>query len=283
MNRKPFKYAVLKYRPSYLLDEQVNVGILIVFPEDHLVEFLYPQHLQRLTHLFPDAELAFVRRYLIGFKNRAAQLSKKNLFVAAEKDNLITDEFLVQDATALFFTEWKSGSYRSPADLLRHFSQTYFSLYEEHVDESKHDEEYLKTQINQRLRQDEEKYALIKRDVILANNRAEVEFDFAWQNGKVNLVRTVGFDLKSREGILNKSHLWFGRLTNLRSDIEAKQAEVHFLLSKPRDPELLKSFDTALAVLKDIDLPQKIYLEKDIEDYVKYALDTLHPLPPTLF
>ena len=31
---KPFSYSVLKYRPSYLLDERINLGLLFSFPKE---------------------------------------------------------------------------------------------------------------------------------------------------------------------------------------------------------------------------------------------------------
>ena len=41
MNKK-FQYCVLKYRPSYLLDERVNVGLLFIFLEEQTIRFIYP-------------------------------------------------------------------------------------------------------------------------------------------------------------------------------------------------------------------------------------------------
>ena len=63
MNQK-FQYSVLKYRPSYLLDERVNIGILFRFEtkadygegigDENNLFFSYPNQLKRISDFFPN-------------------------------------------------------------------------------------------------------------------------------------------------------------------------------------------------------------------------------------
>jgi len=129
MNTKQFKYAVLKYRPSYWLDEQVNIGLLFLFPEDGCVEFLAPKRLGRLSHLCPGIQLSLIRQHLTAFRAKAAAMRKRNLFVEATRANLLETEFLVPDANALFFSEFKTGQYADAAATLEHYRKAYFDVY----------------------------------------------------------------------------------------------------------------------------------------------------------
>lgn len=130
MNTKQFKYAVLKYRPSYWLDEQVNIGLLFLFPEDGRVEFLAPSRLRRLTQLYPDIQLSLIRQHLTAFRAQAAAIRKRNLFEVASRENLLETEFLVPDANALFFSEFKTGQYADAAATLEHYRKAYFNVYD---------------------------------------------------------------------------------------------------------------------------------------------------------
>jgi hypothetical protein len=128
---KVFKYYLLKYRPSYLLDEQVNLGVLFFFPEDDKVQFVYPAHLSRLTALYPDADLGFIQRILASFQIKAMLLSDKQQLKNTALDFLIEKEFFVADANSFFFSKPKSGIYSTIDTTVDFFKNQYLAYYTE--------------------------------------------------------------------------------------------------------------------------------------------------------
>jgi Protein of unknown function (DUF3037) len=128
---KIFKYTLLKYRPSSVLDEQVNIGILFIFSDDNKVFFSYPKRLARLSALFPEVDLNDVKHYLSAIQLKANELSNKDLSTKTTKDNFIENEFFVADANSFFFSDFKIGVYETEAieKMVTHFTNQYFVNY----------------------------------------------------------------------------------------------------------------------------------------------------------
>lgn len=132
---KIFRYSLLKYRPSAVLDEQVNVGILFIFLGDNKVTFLFPQSLNRLNALYPDIDLQDTKQYLYAIQEKANQLARKDLAVETAADNFIDKAFFLADANSFFFSEFKAGIYETNSidKIIQHFSQQYFKAYNNNV------------------------------------------------------------------------------------------------------------------------------------------------------
>jgi Protein of unknown function (DUF3037) len=153
MKNQPFHYTVLKYRPNYLLDEQINIGLLFVFPSEKSAKFLFPTNLSRLKTLFPKANIGFIRQYLDAFQWKANSL--KSNFRKIEIDQwlsskekpleeyinphdlddkslnkILADNFVVPDATSFYFSDWKSGEHHDFPALLEYYRNLYFSVFE---------------------------------------------------------------------------------------------------------------------------------------------------------
>lgn len=126
--KQPFKYAVLQYRPSYLLDERVNVGLLFHFVEEKTVEFVFPEHLSRINHLFPGEEPHLLRQYLRSFKNETLGLNKNPLYLNQID---LTASLLTPDANAFCFSDWKTGLYADRQATLAHYQKLFFKYYGE--------------------------------------------------------------------------------------------------------------------------------------------------------
>jgi hypothetical protein len=152
MNDKSYYYTVLKYRPNYLLDEQINVGLLFVFLNENRSVFLFPKNLTRLKTLFPKANIGFIRQYLEAFEWQANQLRNeisfivenanpdkdkslpyflhKSVFIDKPLSDLVAEKFVVPDATSFYFSDWKSGFDNDTDELLKHYHNLYFAVYE---------------------------------------------------------------------------------------------------------------------------------------------------------
>lgn len=128
---KIFKYSLLKFRPSSVLDEQVNIGILFIFLEDNRVFFRFPNSLNRLKALFPDIDLKDTQLYLSAIQDKALQLSYKNVTAEANSENFIAKSFFLADANSFFFSDFKAGIYETEGieKIVHHFTQQFFEPY----------------------------------------------------------------------------------------------------------------------------------------------------------
>lgn len=122
--KKIFSYSVLRFRPSYLLEEQINVGLLFVFKGAHQVVFIYPENLDRVRQFYPKADSNILKKYLQSFEKKARNLSSH----AMNLDNVF-QTFIPNDANSLYLTSPKSGYYSDINTTLDYYRREYFSIY----------------------------------------------------------------------------------------------------------------------------------------------------------
>ncbi len=279
---KKFQYCVLKYRPSYLLDERVNIGLLFLFPDDAQIRFAFPPTLSRLSSLYPDIDLTLIRQYLKHFEQRSNELVQKNLFLAVENTALVASEFLIPDANALFFSNFKVGKYTDLNDIIKYYSNIYFTVYNDGHDLGQHDEKYLNHRFWSFLETENSKRGLFQKNYTIKTDNLSTDFDFAWQNGSTNLVKTLGFDLVKKESIQNKAVRWFGEITQLQINEKLTNNRIDFLVSKPSNQQLFNAYDNALRILDSIKAEKSILEEENLGSYLEKALVEVKPLFGTL-
>lgn len=278
MAPKKYQYALLKYRPSILLGEQANVGFLLLLPDEGCLAFYYPTALARLKNLFPGTRLSFIRSCLRTFEFTATQLSQSDEWLKLDREKLLSTHFIGRDSSSLVFSDWRFGFYTSNNALVHEFTDRYFAVYYDQLHNTrKHDESYLNKYFARLIEKQLNLNQLIRRDVPIRSNHVNVQFDFAWQNGHVNLVRSLGFDLLNEQSILDKSQLWYGKLNLLEQELGAKDAEVHFLVSKPNAKNLNDAYQSAINVLERLKGPKRIIEEDKVDEYLVDMAQTIKP------
>ncbi len=276
MNKQYF-YTVLKYRPSYLLEEQVNIGLLFIFPGTEEIRFLYPTHLGRVSKLYPDADLPLLKRYLKTFERVAKKIQLAHY---AEKLPSITTAFIPKDASSLYFSDFKSGTYADVSTLLKYYKDLYFGVYLDHSKKRK-DKAYLKKAFNQRLRKfstSPEKLKLFKEDIEIPNRISTTRFDYIWQNGRTNFVKFNSFDLQDEHYLQEKAFKLWGEISSLNGLLKTDSYQIDILVSKPRKKSLFPAYDKALQLLESLTTQHRITEEEALDDYVHEAIDTVRPL-----
>jgi Protein of unknown function (DUF3037) len=276
---KPFQYSVLKYRPSYLLDERVNVGLLFHFVGDQRLVFVHPSSLKRISQSFPQlAKLSDIRRYLEAFARQAGKLTKNGFEASAKLEDIIGRGFLVNDANSFFFSEVKFGFYESLQETLDYYTNQYFHFYENDSLRPAHNDAFVRSRFENLLKEAAHskgiKANLFQKGVTLDNKIGKTEFDYGWQNGTSNLVKTLGFDLSDDGYIQEKAFRWFGTVTHLKEFAREKDLRFDFLVAPPANRGLFEAYDHALEVLSSIEANKKIVEEKGIRDYVEDAVET---------
>jgi hypothetical protein len=280
MNLKAFQYSLLKYCPSYALGEQVNVGIVFFFREDLELKFIFPTALSRLHSLFPSTDIRILKSYIKNINTKINALSKdKALLEKSILEEILKDKVLTPDSNSLYFDEIKTSKYTTIGQSLDYYYNSYFSVYHNQEKNLKHSDQYLIKQFSDKINTNKKFNALVKRSVKVSNKRGiQTTFDFAWQNGHVNLIKPLSFDLIHKNSIQEKSVKWFGYVTQLEARAKAENLVFNFLVAKPSNKALYKSYEEALTILEDKKEVVELVFEEKIDAYLEEAQDTIQPL-----
>lgn len=278
-------YCLLKYRPSAVLGEQVNLGIIFFLKEEGELKFIFPAALGRLNSLFPGVDINRVKQYLKNFKNTVNTFSKNNveLIKTTSAEKLLGDYLLVPDSNSLFFSEMRTTRYAKLEELLQQYDEKYFSAYYERHDDEKHSDQYL---LSRFAKKNEQKSLakLFKKGVSVANKKGiTTKFEYAWQNGHINLIKPLSFDLVHKSSIQEKSVKWYGYLSQLEEVALQKDLIFNFLLAKPANKELAKPFEDAISILEEKKNIVKLIYEDALEAYVADAEATIKPFQEASF
>jgi hypothetical protein len=93
-----------------------------------------------------------------------------------------------------------------------------------------------------------------------------------WENGTLNAVKGVSFDLKEETAILDKSVLITAQLNYLHSEAEKQNIRFDLLISPPKRPDLFAAYENALKTLSDISANKKIVTEDKLSEYASSTL-----------
>ena len=105
----------------------------------------------------------------------------------------------------------------------------------------------------------------IKTEYVVKTESVDLKFDFAWKNGKVNLVSAVGFDYADDSSIDEKAFKWFGRLNHLNS-LQTDYVP-NLLISKP-ELSHTKAFNKAYKLLKAAPTSTQFIEQSEFPDYI---------------
>jgi hypothetical protein len=276
--QKKYYFALLRYCPSFILGEQVNIGILYFFPDENKVDFVFPSTLVRLKDFYPEVQLRVVREYLQHIKKTSQNIIlETNTFFPENPQELIEKYFGLPNSVSIYFESPKLGFYSSIETLKKQHDTLYFQSYYAKTGRNPHDEAYLKQTFEKQLATFDFKPDLLEKQYIIQGKRSKIKFEYAWQNGVLNLVQPLSFDLTEAHSIQNKSFTWFGKLNQIKQQITDKKIHIDFLLAEPQNNALKDSCDEAIENLKDIgDGIFNVIPENEIEDYAREVVKNAH-------
>lgn len=279
-----FYYSTLQYRHSIALGEQLNVAVLVLFPEVPEVRFLFPDQLRRLSLAYPGTPEGIVKKYLASMAKRVVTLNRNPELFASydlvhQPEVFLASEFLQADDSALQFGPFRSGVlYDTPekvAQSLYHLLLSHYTLEQEQT--RRHNEQYLSQKFRKIVKAKAPslfEQNLIEENKLIRRNEQEYSFDFAWRNGAYKLVKSISFDVKKAETIQIKSERYFGQFTILADEADKENWRFDLLLARPSDKRLFKPYDKAVDILSRS--PHvKLVEEKGIDNYVDSAIGEL--------
>lgn len=240
---KTYEYQVLRYLPDRVSGEFVNVGLVLFQPEDRFLKAGFVRSVSRVSSFFPGLDGRSLQRrlrHLEGMLEEFADRLNLDRQVLLERPTSlasITNRFLVNDDTALQFSESKSG-------LDDDFDLTFSELYDRLVENYTPD-------ISEDVRTDQDVWRKLYRPLFEKRNITNrlqahkvttakdiIEFPYAWKNEIWHCYEPVTFDLKKADSVKNKVYRWVGRLDELRTSEEPLTLQL--LAALPTDdPELI--------------------------------------------
>lgn len=275
-----YKYCILKYKHNVFLEESINIGVLIYFSNISKFSFTYSKNLSRIKHIYDNVPEKTIKEYLRQIEFRIKKISHidNDIFHSLEvKDltNFISKNLLPIDSSSLQFSDCKYNLQydfhnefieeiivkKFLIDDIKHFSnqpkepkllQKYFSN--------------LKGLDFEKINKNEKKFFI---DYQLKNETGNVfTFDYAWQNGSLNLVKPISFDLKEAKSIADKAYKNLGQFIDLEENAKSKNLRFDLILGKPSSKELFKEYDHAVKLLEKIKF-SKLIEEDKIAEYAK--------------
>ena len=272
-----FYYSVLQYHHSAVLGEVLNVGLLLIFPQQNHITFLRPSHYQRLKYAYPNlSSLKILQHYNQAFEAQTQEWNENKDILnnfSEKKINSLLNSLIPEDESALQFAPYRTVLlYTSNLEAIKQdFYQKYLKFYDLLPEKSKKDESYLLKIFKENLSKKNASFENLFQKQVLKSNFVvntrqgnQFTFDLAWVNGNTHLINPLSFDLLRPESIIRKATLHFGRFTLLEQ--ENKNYCVDVLLAKPQKKELFKVYDQALHILQK---PKGVSLfeESQIEAY----------------
>lgn len=272
-------FNLLKYVHSPFLGEEVNVGILLCFPEQGRLEFRYPARFKRLRYLYQAFSERQLLTYLSAFGKRVARANTElNASFSPERYTaFISHELIPADATVLRFgalTKAVVAAEEDPQVVADQYYELYFAETQPapRVGQQKRDL-FLISQFRRNLEaHDAGVFQLLRRNVEVSAAATSVRFDYAWQNGTENFIKPISLDLADAEEINRKAVYTHGWLHLLAPVAEAAKYRFDLLVATPTDRKLFPAFNQALKILDGTVAPKRIITEgRHLEEYSRDA------------
>ncbi|OXA98981.1 hypothetical protein B0A81_21485, partial [Flavobacterium plurextorum] len=190
------------------LEESINIGILVFFSNTKKFSFTYSKNLSRIKYIYDNVPEKTIKEYLKRIELQIKKFSniENDIFHSLEVNdlrNFISKNLLAIDSSSLQFSECKHNlQYDFHNEfieeiLIKKFLIEDIKHFSNQPKEPKLLQKYfsnLKGLDFERINRNEKKFYI---DYQLKNETGSVfTFDYAWQNGSLNLVKPISFDLK---------------------------------------------------------------------------------------
>jgi len=280
-----YKYCILKYKHSPFLGESINIGLLIYYSNNCQFSFHYSKNLSRIKYIYDNVPEKTIKEYIRQIDKKLKSFNiNDDLFHKIEIEDLsdfISKYILPKDGTILQFSNCKNNL---QFDFSNEFIES--TLTKKHlIDDIKHNinqpkepylsqkfYSYLKGLDFDRINSNQKRFFI---EYSLKNETGnEFKFDYAWQNGTLNLVKPISFDLKESKSIAEKAYKNLGQFIDLENEAKERNLRYDLILGRPTSKSLFKEYDHAIALLEKIKYAQLIE-EENIKPYSLKAIKAI--------
>lgn len=287
MTDKNYIYTILQYRHSEISGEAVNIGVLLYWPESNKFLFEYSKNLLRIKNIYNLSSEKIIKEYLKIIEKKCKRLQFNDILFWGKDINVDFADFVnkhiyIKDSSSLQFNEpvVSLNYFNDPLIVINNIANKHYinaeiikekKILKEPILLKKYNDILIELGIN--------KIPGIgikfKKDFIVKNETGnQFKFDYAWQNGSLNLVKPLSFDLNDQKNIADKAYKNYGLFTDLKNEAVEQNLRYDLLLAKPQNNEFFKDYEHAIKLLGNLESVKLIH-EEDIEEYSNYTYSQL--------
>lgn len=214
---KKYQYQLVRYVHDHFTGEFVNIGIVLYAQEDKFLKGQFIQSFNRVTHMFPGANSAFLKRSVHQIEQSIEQIAAQlnELFLPSNDLAAITQGIFQKEDSGIQFGPINYGIDLQLDAALNRLFQVQIDKYIIHKADSGSmpDEDVWKKCYKAHF----EKYGIlhhlnqhkvsIPKDVLV--------FDRAWKNDIWHCFEPLSFKIKEEDAIKDKVYKWAGKLKGL--------------------------------------------------------------------
>jgi hypothetical protein len=256
------------------LGEILNVGILVYFPEDKLLEFAHGDG-TRVKAIYPKFNNALFNSYFKAIQNninKAFDLFSRDPYIDSFFD-FIHKNILSEDAAGLVFSQPSQipNVFNNKEIAISEISKLFLpgiDIIKPKIE--KRNENYIIREFTQYLLGgSKEKLDRLVKEPIIKTNHFEHKFSYSWNFANTtNYIKPISFDLSSEIDISTKAAQHVGYLTDLQN-YGVQLANFDFLIAKPLNKDLNSSYQNALDFIDSVKISKKLIFEDKIQNYTQ--------------
>jgi len=279
-----YTYSLLKYKHSPLLGESLNLGLLVYFNNENRLHFFYAKNLSRVKCIYPDVPEKIIRNYLREIENKIKLFNKNidSLYISEIEERFelfVNDYILPRDESSLQFDHKIVAIQYSQSNdkILSHLKKSFIHFDTIH----KVDKEY---EIGKRFYRSVKRYVSevgksnspnFYKDYKVKNTTGvEFNFKYAWQNGSLNLVKPLNFDLSEPRHIASKAHQNYGLFVDLKNVAEERNLRYDLIIGEPTKKGLVKEFNHSIKLLGNLEKVNLIE-ENELDIYTQKLIKSI--------
>jgi hypothetical protein len=271
---KQLIYSILQYKHSPVLGEAINVGVLFYFPDEKRKLYFHITDATRIKSIYRDFDSRYFNSILKLIRNNVEKYSDDLYAAKLLNDNFkdfIHTYLLKNDDSALQFSELYSviNVYSDVQKAVNEFSNLLLPLtLKKEIQIIKHNESYIIKKFKTRLfSQHKELEEKVTKNYVVKTDELSFKFEFAWQNGSLNLVHPLSFDLQDTQSIQRKTAEYCSYLNWLSKYTKENNCRIDLLLAKPQESNLQNTYNKSIKLLRSVDSNNQVIPFEQIDDY----------------
>lgn len=277
-----YTYCLLKYKHSPFLDESINIGVLIYFGYSQKFYFKFSKYLNRIKSVYNNVPEKTIKEYLRQINNKLERYnSDKNILFPLNDTNLkefLNLNILPIDSGVLQFSSFRTNIQEFDDELIESIITEQYFIDDIKANSNQQQEPKIIANLYKELKTQGFDQVVnknrVKRDFNIQTNTGNFNFDFAWKNGVWNLVKPVGFDLKTGDGIVQKARNNLGEFTDLESEVKSNY-KCAIIVGEPSDKKLFDNYSKALNILNKLPNIVKVVEERNLKNYTIEILEAV--------
>jgi hypothetical protein len=275
---KQLIYSILQYKHSPVLGEAINVGVLFYFPDEEKKIHLHITDASRIKPIYKDFDPNYFKALLkiidTNIDRYSGDLLAENLLNNSLKD-FINSYLLKEDDTVLQFTELFTALnvFSSVEKAIEEYTRLLLPLsLKKETEIIKYNETFIIRKFKTKLLSyHEDLIERVQKDYKVEVDELSFKFDIAWQNGSLNLVHPLSFDLQDIQAIQRKTAEYCSYLSWLNKYTKENNCRIDLLLARPQESKLQNSYNKSIKLLEAIDSNKMIVDFEEIDDYTDNA------------